>query len=148
MSKKLSITFSILAALALSTPLKGFAADKEKGAAAPATEKAAGDDSAKKADAAGKPVPYRGKVSSVDAGAKTFSIKGKTNERVFSVTDSTKITKDGAPADISAVTAGEDVRGQATKNGDKWDAVSVMVGAKPEGAKEGAKKAKGEAKAK
>ena len=135
---RLSITLSILAAFALSAPLSTFAADKGKAAGAAATEKPA-------AEGAAKAVPYRGKVAAVDTTAKTFTIKSKASERVFNITDSTKVTKDEGAADIAAITAGEEVRGQAVKNGDKWDAVSVMIGAKAAGDKNAAKaKAKSE----
>ncbi len=78
----------------------------------------------------GAKVPYHGKVSAIDAAGKTFSIKGKERERVFTVTDSTKITRDGAVAEFSGIAAGEEVRGQAERNGEKWQAVSVMTGLK------------------
>ena len=123
MQKKFIIS-SIIAVIALSTPVLTFAKDKETAAGATVAEKPA-------ADASAKPVPYRGKVSSVDATAKTFTIKGKERDRVFSITDHTKITREGAAADLAAVAAGEEVRGQATKSGDNWEAVSVMIGAKP-----------------
>jgi len=139
MYNRISITLGAIAILALCTPVISLAADKEKPAAdvTAAAEKPAGESS-------GKPVPYRGKVSSVDASAKTFSIKGREKERVFNITDSTKITREGTAADLAAIAAGEEVRGQAAKNGDKWDAVSVMIGAKPASEK---KEAKASAKA-
>src|SRR4029453_7026774 len=108
-----------------------FAAEKEKAAGTTAT-----------AATSSKPIPYVGKVSAVDATAKTFTLKGKDKDRVFSITESTKITKDGAPADLSAVTAGEEVRGQATKSGDKWEATSVMIGEKAAREKPAAEKTK------
>ena len=133
MYKIITITLSVVAALALGS-LTTFAAEKEKPAAdaTAATEKAAGST---------KPVPYRGKVATVDANAKTFTIKGKEKERIFNITDTTKITREGTAADLAAIAPGEEVRGQAAKNGDKWDAVSVMIGAKPATEKKEAKAA-------
>jgi hypothetical protein len=128
MIRKLTI-LSIVAVLALGSSLPSFAAEKEKAAGATAT-----------AETGSKPIPYVGKVSAVDATAKTLTLKGKDKDRVLNITDSTKITKDGAPADLSAVTAGEEVRGQATKNGDKWDATSVMIGPKAASEKPAAEK--------
>lgn len=121
-----------LAALALGAPAQLLAAEKKT--EKPAAEKPATPDEPKKkpaAEAGAKAIPYHGKVGSVDASAKTFTIKGKEKDRVISLTDSTKITKEGAAADIGAIAPGEDVRGQLRKNGDKWEAVSVMIGAKP-----------------
>jgi len=126
MNRKSILTLAVLAAFAIGAPVSSFAKPKEKAAAA--GEKAATES---------KPVPYHGKVASVDATAKTFTIKGKEKDRVFSITDKTTITKDGAAADISAITAGEEVRGQAIKSGDNWEAVKVMLGAKePKAGKE------------
>ncbi len=129
MNRKSLLTLAVLAAFSIGAPLSTYAKTKEASKPA-ATEKAAES----------KAIPYHGKVEAVDATAKTFTIKGKEKDRVFSITDKTVITKDGAAADISAITAGEEVRGQATKEGDKWEALKVMVGAKEKGAKEGKKK--------
>lgn len=116
--KKTALTaLAIVAALGVCAPVTALAAKKEKQAATAA-------------DAAGKPIPYHGKVASVDASAKTFTIKGKEKDRVFSVTDKTTIMKDGAAADLSAITQGEEVHGSATKSGDSWEAIKVIVGAK------------------
>jgi hypothetical protein len=126
MNKKSILIMSVLAAFALGAPVTSFAAKKDKTAAAADSTTA-------------KAVPYHGKVASVDAAAKTFTIKGKTKDRVFTITDKTTIMKDGAAADIAAVVAGEEVTGQATKSGDNWEALKVYVGGKEKGAK-GAKK--------
>jgi hypothetical protein len=116
MNKKSILAVAVLAALAVGSPISAIAAPK-KAAAADTT------------DAASKPIPYHGKVASVDATAKTFTIKGKQKDRVFSITDKTVITKDGAAADITAIAAGEDVRGSAAKTGDNWEALKVTLGA-------------------
>ncbi len=116
MNKKFILSLSLLAALAFSAPTMTYAAPKKEKPAAAADET--------------RPIPYHGSVSAVDAGAKTFTIKGKQKDRVFTVTDKTTITKDGAAAEFAAITVGEEIRGQATKSGDNWEAVKVMLGAK------------------
>jgi hypothetical protein len=128
MNKKTILAVALLAALAVGAPFNASAAPKK--AAADAGETAP------------KPIPYHGKVASVDATAKTFTIKGKQKDRVFSLTDKTVITKDGAAADITAITAGEEVRGSATKSGDNWEALKVTIGAAEKAGKtaKGAKK--------
>ena len=116
--------------VALALPLAAFGAEK-KMPAAPA-EKASEPTAAaeKSGPHAGTKLPYQGKVSAVDATAKTFSIKGKDKERVFVLTDTTKITKDGNPVEIGSIASGETVRGQAIKVGENWEAASVMLGEK------------------
>ncbi len=120
MIKQSLVTLGLVAAFAVCAPMTGFAAKKEKAPAAEPSERL---------------IPYHGKVDSVDATAKTFTIKGKEKDRVFSVTDKTTIMKDGAAADLAALTAGEEVHGSAKKTGDNWEAVKVTVGAKAKGAK-------------
>ena len=57
-------------------------------------------------------IPFRGKIASVDATAKTFTITNKKGEsRVFKITDETKIMKDGAAATMADIVADEEVRG-------------------------------------
>ncbi len=134
MKIKSLLTLGLVSAVALGLPASTMAAPKkEKPAAGEKTDKADAG-----AATASKPIPYHGKVAAVDAAAKTFTIKGKQKDRVFAVTDKTVITKDGAPADLSALAAGEEVQGSATKTGDNWEALKVTVGAKA--AAKGAKK--------
>jgi hypothetical protein len=121
----------VLTLVAAVLPLASLADDKKPSGA---TEAPKGAEA--KAAESGAKVPYHGTVSAVDPTAKTFTIKGKEKDRVFHVTDATKITKDGAASDLSGLTAGQEVRGQVTKHGDKWEAVSVMTGAKAEASKE------------
>lgn len=126
MNKKFLITLGLLAGLALGAPVTGFAAEKKPDAKP--GEKAAAPE---KPATEGRPIPFVGKVTAVDAAAKTFSLKGKEKDRVFAVTDKTTIVgKDGAPAKLEAITVGEEVRGSATKNGDAWTAGKVTIGAK------------------
>lgn len=147
MNKHLLTTLA--AALALAVPT--FAAPKKE--AKPAAEKPAAEQpetaapaAEKKAPDPTKPMPYQGKVSAVDAAAKTFTTKNKDGkENVFAITEKTKIEKaDGTAGTIEDIKPEEVVRGSRMKTGDgKWDAVKVTIGAKP---KKEAAAAPGEAK--
>ncbi len=76
--------------------------------------------------------PFRGTLSSVDSAAKTFTVRGKTAQYVFTVTQSTKITKRGKPATLRDAVAGDDVGGMTTIASDgKLLAVSVWLGRDP-----------------
>jgi hypothetical protein len=78
-------------------------------------------------------VPYHGVVAAVNPDAGTFTLKGKEKERVFRVLAGTRILRDGNAAALGTIRLGEEVRGQATRGGEAWDAVSVFVGTRPEG---------------
>jgi hypothetical protein len=68
-------------------------------------------------------------ISTVDQTAKTFTIAGKEKSRVFKVTDTTVLTKAGAPATMKDVTANEEVRGSYTKAADgSLEAKTVKLG--------------------
>lgn len=77
-------------------------------------------------------IPYRGDISAIDAGAKTFTIKGKkSKERIFAITPTTKLLKDGNPAAWEDLKVGEAVRGSAVKKSEgQYEAMSVKMGAK------------------
>jgi hypothetical protein len=78
-------------------------------------------------------IPYHGRISAVDQTARTFSIPGVEKMRVFTITDTTVITKDGNPATIADVAADEDVRGSYWKRADgSLEAKSVKLGQKSE----------------
>ena len=77
-------------------------------------------------------VPYHGVVAAVNSDAGTFTLKGKEKERVFRVAASTRILRDGNVAPLGSIRLGEEVRGQATRGGEAWDAVSVFLGTRPE----------------
>ena len=104
---------------------------------APAKEKkteTANPEASASPGAKAKPIPYRGKVASVDAGAKTFSV----GKRTIKVTDQTKITKQGADATMADITVDEKVSGSYWKKGDgSLEAKNVKVGAKAEAAAHG-----------
>jgi len=71
--------------------------------------------------------PFRGSVSAVDAKAMTLTVGNRT----FEVTSETKITKDGKPAILSDIAAGDKVGGAYKKDGDKLTATTINVGKKP-----------------
>jgi hypothetical protein len=76
-------------------------------------------------------IPYHGKIASVDGAAKTFMVGSRT----LHVTSETVITKDGAAANMSDITVGEEVRGSYWKRDDgSLDARSVKLGAKADSA--------------
>ena len=143
MNKRLFLTLGIAASFAAGAPLTALAAKKDPAAtpvpaatpaATPAPKPAATPEPAKEASA--KPVPFHGKVTAVDAAAKTFSMKGKDKDRVFSVTDETAVIgKDGAASTLAAIPVGEEVRGSAMKSGENWTAKKVIIGAKEGSAK-------------
>jgi hypothetical protein len=71
-------------------------------------------------------------VEAIDPAAGTFTTKNKKGKVVtFTVSESTTITKNDAPAKIEDVTVGETVRGTRTKSGEgQWAVTSLMIGAK------------------
>jgi hypothetical protein len=77
------------------------------------------------------PLPYRGKVASVDASAKTFMV----GKRTIKVTDQTNITKQGTAATMADITVGENVSGSYWKKDDgSLEAKNIKVGAEMEAA--------------
>ena len=89
-------------------------------------------------------IPFRGKVSEIDADAKTFTIAGKSASRVFKVTDKTTITKDGAEATFADIEAEGKVTGSYWKQDDgTLEAKTVKIagaGEKPAKKKKKSKK--------
>lgn len=121
--KKL-IVISIVAALAAFTSIPAGAQDKKE---APAEKKAPTE---KKAPAtAARGLPASGKITSVDKTAKTI----KVGERVFAITDTTRIQKAGKKATIEDATTGEEV-GIYYKEADggKLELISLRIGPRPE----------------
>ena len=117
------ITAACLAACALCAS-PAFA----KGKQSPAPEASASPDASAKTTAKpARPIPYHGKVASVDAAAKTFTV----GKRTIKVTDETKITKEGAAATMADIVADEQVRGSYWKKEDgTLEAKSVKLGVK------------------
>ncbi|MEO6872146.1 MAG: hypothetical protein ABI233_08000 [Chthoniobacterales bacterium] len=126
-SKSLLITGLCLATLALSAAPNASAKDKKT-----TKEATASASPTEGASPAMHGTRYYGKIASVDSSAKTFTITSKKGKsRVFTMTDTTEITKDGQPATMADVTADQDVRGQYYKQADgKMEAKSVMLGMK------------------
>ena len=78
--------------------------------AASPTAKAASS-SASPAKQSTRLIPFHGMVSAVDQSAKTFTIAGKEQSRVFKVTDKTTVTKGGNAATIKDIAENEEVSG-------------------------------------
>ncbi|MBI3853759.1 MAG: hypothetical protein HY298_26250 [Verrucomicrobia bacterium] len=75
-------------------------------------------------------IPFTGKLTAVDKTAKTI----KVGERTFQITSETKIIKAGKPATLEDAVVGDAVGGAFRKTDDgKMAAISVRLGAKPEG---------------
>jgi hypothetical protein len=90
-------------------------------------------------------IPFHGMISAVDTRAKTFTIAGKEQARVFKITDKTALTKAGNPATIKDVVEKEEARGSYWKRADgSFEAKSVKLGplTEKEKADEEARKAK------
>ncbi|HEX8280545.1 MAG TPA: hypothetical protein VF551_04150, partial [Chthoniobacterales bacterium] len=104
--------------------------------ASPAAAASSGDASAKPARA----IPFRGTASAIDQSAKTFTIAGKTNSRVFKVTDKTTVTKAGSPATLADLTDNEAVTGSYWKHEDgTLEAKTLKIGGSGNTSKKGKK---------
>jgi len=96
---------------------------------------------APKSEKKAKHTPFRGKVTAVDKTAMTVTLAGKEKERVFSITSQTRINKDGKPAVLDDVKAGEAVSGSYVEaEGGKMEVLTLNIGKKdaepkPEGEK-------------
>jgi hypothetical protein len=112
MKPKVPTTIALLiAVLAVVAPFAASAKEKKSSSPEPSATAATAESPAMKKARA---IPYHGKVASVDASAKTFAI----GKRTFKVTNTTAITKDGAPATMSDIAAGEMVGGSYWKKED------------------------------
>jgi hypothetical protein len=118
MTSKFNLTGGIwIASLALSVSLS--AQTTPQTASSPsASPKAAGSPVASPAKQSMRPAPFHGMISAVDQGAKTFTLAGKKQSRVFKITDKTFITKAGKPATMTDVTENEEASGSYWKNAD------------------------------
>lgn len=136
MKTKSSLVIGLcIATLALCAPLAASAKSKATASPAPAASAAPMMDKTAKV----RSIPFHGKIGTVDANAKTFTIVGKEKTRVIKITDQTKITKQGADATMKEVVADEEVRGSYWKKDDgSLEARSVKLG--PLTAEEMAKK--------
>lgn len=78
---------------------------------------------------------FRGNIETVDAGAKSFTVKGKKATRTFKVTATTTLLKRaGGNASFDDLKAGDYVTGSGKKTGEtQVDVVSMKVGPKGSG---------------
>jgi azurin len=150
-SKKFIITGAVVAAVAMCGPLTAFAASKKASAspspspaAKPSPSASASGSTAEKMRA----LPFHGVAASVDQSAKTFTIQGKTNARVFKVTDKTTVTKAGAAATLADLNANDAVSGSYWKHADgSLEAKTLKVGGAGDSSPKSDKKAKKDASA-
>ena len=147
MKNKLRIITACVAALAFCVPGAAFAAAKKSPSpapspnASPATTKTAATTT--DATKAVRAIPFRGKIASVDAKAKTFTIAGKEKSRVFKITNRTMLTKAGATATMKDVVVNEEVRGSYWKVTDgSLEAKTVKLGPMTDAEKAEAEKRK------
>ena len=134
MNTKNKIITACTAALVYCTPVVAFAASPTP-AASPNSSPKAKTTAAEKAPAAEtttskvKALPFHGTIATVEQAAKSFTIAGKEKSRIFKVTETTVITKGGAPATIADLVANEEVRGNYVKAADgSLEARTVKVG--------------------
>jgi hypothetical protein len=75
--------------------------------------------------------PFHGTIKSFDKAAKTVTLNG-AKAQTFAVIAETKINKDGKPATVEALVAGETLGGRARQAPDgRWEALTLNVGKKP-----------------
>ncbi len=82
-----------------------------------------------------RPLPFTGKISAVDATAKTFSTENHEKKvRVFEISPETKLSKkNSAAATFEDLKPGFEVHGMATPKGDgQFETESVIIGAREE----------------
>ena len=139
MKTKFKIITACTAALVYCAPVAAFAASPSP-AASPKTKATPAEKAAvEKAAATEKKVraiPFHGTISTVEQTAKTFTIAGKEKSRVFKITDTTVITKAGAPATMADIMANDEVRGSYIKAADgSLEAKTVKLGPKTDAEK-------------
>lgn len=105
-----AILMLCLAVMAQTMPRKSSSASPSPSATASAA--------ASPAKQAARPFPFHGMVSAVDQKAKTFTIAGKQNSRVFKVTDKTTVTKGANSASMADIVENEEVSGSYWKHAD------------------------------
>jgi hypothetical protein len=116
------LTGTSLVALIFGAPLGVLGKGKQSAApAATVTASSAANIGTKKP----RTIAYHGKVTSVDPANKSFMV----GTRTFKVSSNTTITKDGAAANLSDLTAGTPVSGSYWKNEDgSLEVKSVKIG--------------------
>jgi hypothetical protein len=128
--KSLVAFLALAASLALAVPVAAAARVVPATPAAPANEPALQKKNTR--------YPISGKLAGVDQAAKTFTLKGAKQNRVFKVNAQTKITRHGKTATLADAVVGEEVGGYVEKQGDgSLLALSVRFGPKaPAGGKD------------
>lgn len=121
MKKNVQILLAgLLAAAVLFAPVAGIAQEKPK--AAPGND-APGKQPGKRS------TPFRGKVTAVDATAKTVTV----GARVFHLSAESKLTKKGQTMTVADIVVGDEIAGNYTTSDDgKLMARTVRVGPKPD----------------
>ena len=83
-----------------------------------------------------KALPFHGTIATVDRAARSFTIAGKEKSRIFKVTETTVITKGGAPATFADLASNEEVRGNYVKAADgSMEVKAVKLGPKSDAQK-------------
>jgi hypothetical protein len=78
-------------------------------------------------------MPFYGSVKAVDLKAKTFTLAGKEKDRVFVITDTTRIHDSGEARELADVQVGRKVGGLAKANAaGKWEVATLNLGVKQE----------------
>jgi 20S proteasome alpha/beta subunit len=117
-----------VASLALSTSLSAQTTPRKSSSPA-VSPKTAASPAASAVKQNTRPLPFHGMISGVDQNAKTFTIAGKKESRVFKVTDKTAITKAGKTATMQDITDNEEASGSYFKNADgTLEAKMIKIG--------------------
>lgn len=75
--------------------------------------------------------PFRGKVASFDTTLRALKLEGKTTSRMVQLTAQTRLTKQGQPAKVEDLKAGEEVGGTLRKTPEgREEAVLIRIGPK------------------
>jgi hypothetical protein len=78
-----------------------------------------------------KQMPFRGKIVKVDPEKKIIALAGKERDRLFQITEQSRIRKEGQPLRLEDVKVGDTVGGLARADGsDGWEVVTLNVGEK------------------
>jgi hypothetical protein len=151
MNNKLKIITACTAALVYCAPVAAFAASPTPAASPKSSPAAKAADKSTTAETTAttkvRAIPFHGTISTVEQTAKTFTIAGKEKSRIFKITDTTVITKAGAPATMADIVANDEVRGSYLKAADgSLEAKTVKLGPKTDEEKAAAKPRKKKAK--
>jgi Cu/Ag efflux protein CusF len=117
--KNINIIMAVLSlGLLLGSPVNTRAADAPNDTPAGKTEKKA------------KHRPFNGTVKAVNLEAKTITLQGDKAQQ-FAIGAETVIKKEGQPATLASIAAGDKIGGRARETADgKWEAVTINLGTK------------------